>query len=94
MQKYAIVISALSASLLLQACGSPNTRNQVVYPSSPPIPRHAEYRAYPPSHAPETPSTRAGCPGDAEELAPGSICPPSARCFDVSGGRRCISYEG
>ncbi|MFA0811271.1 hypothetical protein [Microbulbifer epialgicus] len=99
MQKSPIVISLLSASLLLAACGTPDARNQVVYPTSAPIPRHAEYRAYPApsSHAPAAPSARktnySSCPGDSEELAPGSICPPSARCFDISGGRRCISYE-
>jgi len=99
MQKFPIVISALSMSLLLVACGTPDTRNQVVYPYSAPTPRHADYRAYPApsSHVPAAPSSRkssySSCPGDSEELAPGSICPPSARCIDISGGRRCISYE-
>ncbi len=92
-----IVIFAFSMSLLLTACGTPNSRNQVVYPHSSPMPRHAEYRSYPSSHVPAAPTERkirhSSCPGDSEELAPGSICPPSARCYDISGGRRCISYE-
>ncbi|WP_444883825.1 hypothetical protein [Microbulbifer sp. PSTR4-B] len=97
MKKFPIAIAALCTSLLLPACGTPDTRNQVVYPTSAPIPRHAEYRAYPSQAMPAAPSTRrsshSSCPGDSEELAPGSICPESARCFDISGGRRCISYE-
>ncbi|WP_444892826.1 hypothetical protein ACJJIE_20635 [Microbulbifer sp. TRSA001] len=99
MQKFAIFISALSMGVFLEGCGAPDTRNQVVYPVSPPIPRHAEYRGYPSSHSshsshvPDAPASPTSCPGDSEELAPGSICPPSARCFDISGGRRCISYE-
>ncbi|WP_226644818.1 hypothetical protein [Microbulbifer variabilis] len=94
MQKRPLIISVFSAGLLLSACGTPDTRNQVVYPNSAPIPRHMEYRAYPSQPAPATrKSSYSSCPGDSEELAPGSICPASARCFDISGGRRCISYE-
>ncbi|MFA0790225.1 hypothetical protein ACCI51_06675 [Microbulbifer echini] len=97
MQQFPLVISALSTVLLLSACGTSDTRNQVVYPTSAPMPRHAEYRAYPSPSMPAAPSVRksnySSCPGDSEELAPGSICPSSARCFDISGGRRCISYE-
>ncbi|WP_444932282.1 hypothetical protein [Microbulbifer sp. SSSA002] len=96
MPKYAIFISVLSLGAFTGGCGAPDTRNHVVYPSNPPIPRHAEYRAYPSSHSshmPDAPVSPSSCPGDAEELAPGSICPPSARCFDISAGRRCISYE-
>ncbi|MBB3063527.1 hypothetical protein [Microbulbifer rhizosphaerae] len=73
---------AFVASLLLAGCGVSDTRDQVVYPHSKPIPRAA-------SHAEQ----RSSCPGNAEELAPGSICPPSAQCFEIYGGRRCIIYE-
>lgn len=83
--------SALAASSLLTGCGVADTRDQVVYPNSRPIPRDASYRV-PSQPAAEQRSTRSGCPNDAEELAPGSICPASARCFE-SGGKRCISYE-
>ncbi|WP_308368527.1 MULTISPECIES: hypothetical protein [unclassified Microbulbifer] len=81
MPKRTIFFFASAASLLLAGCGVTNPREQVVYPHSKPIPRaaHAEQRT--------------SCPGDAEELAPGSICPPSAQCFEIYGGRRCIVYE-
>jgi hypothetical protein len=67
---------------LLSACGTSSTRDEVVYPYSAPVPRAAEQR-----------TNYGGCPGDAEELAPGSICPATAQCFEISGGRRCIVYE-
>ncbi|SDJ68865.1 hypothetical protein [Microbulbifer yueqingensis] len=88
MLKRSILFSAVSAALLA-GCGTPDPRDQVVYPYNPPVPRAAEYRA----PAPEPRANYGSCPGDAEELAEGSICPPTAQCFDISGGKRCIVYE-
>lgn len=85
MPKRTIFFAAFAASLLLVGCGVTDTRDEVVYPHSKPIPRaapHAEQR-----------TNYSSCPGDAEELARGSICPPSAQCFEISGGQRCIVYE-
>jgi len=99
MHRHAIVISALAAATLLAGCGVADTRDEVVYPYSPPIPRAAEYRApSAPQRAPARPAAErklnySTCPDSAEELAPGSICPPSAECYEISGGRRCIVYE-
>ncbi|SHF58387.1 hypothetical protein SAMN04487965_2310 [Microbulbifer donghaiensis] len=98
MQNRAIVFSALATATLLGSCGVADTRDEVVYPATRPIPRAAEYRApsdyRAPAAAPAAQSSGDSvCPGDAEELAPGSICPATAKCFDISGGRRCIDYE-
>lgn len=80
-----LAAATLLVSSLLSACGTSSVRDQVVYPNSAPIPRA-------PAHA-EQKTNYGGCPGDAEELAPGSICPASAQCYEISGGRRCIVYE-
>lgn len=88
MSKRTILFPAAIA-VLLGACGTPDPRDQVVYPANPPVPRAAEYRA--PAAEPRT--NYGTCPGDAEELAQGSICPASAQCFEISGGKRCIVYE-
>ncbi|MGL6161497.1 hypothetical protein [Microbulbifer sp.] len=82
MPKRTIFFSAFAASLLLAGCGVTDARDQVVYPHSKPIPRTAPYA-----------EQRTSCPGDAEELASGSICPPDAQCFEIYSGRRCIVYE-
>ncbi|WP_237067192.1 hypothetical protein [Microbulbifer guangxiensis] len=76
--------SALMAVSLLSACGMQDPRDEVVYPYTSPVPRA-------PVHA-EQKTNYDGCPGEAEELAPGSICPSSAQCFEVAGGKRCIVY--
>ncbi|MFC6634741.1 hypothetical protein [Microbulbifer taiwanensis] len=93
----AILLSSILTLLLLAGCGVADTRDNVVYPYSPPVPRAAEYRAPAEHRAPAQPAAQktnySGCPGDAEELAEGSICPASAQCFEISGGRRCIVYE-
>ena len=85
MRKRVMMLSVMAAATLLSACGTSSVRDQVVYPNSAPIPRA-------PAHA-EQKTNYDGCPGDAEELAPGSICPATAQCYEVSGGRRCIVYE-
>ena len=85
MRKRVTVLSLVAAATLLSACGTSSVRDQVVYPNSAPIPRA-------PAHA-EQKTNYDGCPGDAEELAPGSICPATAQCYEISGGRRCIVYE-
>ncbi|MCX2780873.1 hypothetical protein [Microbulbifer thermotolerans] len=97
MLRYLALARTLLAVTPLVACGVADPRDEVVYPYSRPIPRAAEYRV------PEVPrpvvqpaaseTYRDACPGDAEELAEGSICPPSAQCFDIAGGRRCIVHE-
>lgn len=96
MHRHAIVISALTTATLLAGCGVADTRDEVVYPYSPPVPRAAEYRAPTAQQPPAQPAARKTgydtCPGDAEELAEGSICPPTAQCYEISGGRRCIVY--
>ncbi|HEY8568219.1 hypothetical protein [Microbulbifer sp.] len=78
-----MTLSLLAAATLLSACGTSSVRDQVVYPNSAPVPRAQE----------EQKTNYGGCPGDAEELAPGSICPASAQCYEIAGGRRCIVYE-
>lgn len=97
MQMRAIAIGISAVVLAVSGCGQTDTRDQVVYPYSKPIPRAAEYRAPAQHSAPAAPTSRktsyGSCPGDAEELAPGSICPPSAQCYEISGGKRCIVYE-
>lgn len=97
MQMRNIAIGISVAVLAMSGCGQTDTRDQVVYPYSKPIPRAAEYRAPAQHRAPAAPASKktnyASCPGDAEELAPGSICPASAQCYDISGGKRCIVYE-
>ncbi|MCQ3828157.1 hypothetical protein [Microbulbifer elongatus] len=85
MRKRVMMLSVMAAATLLSACGTSSVRDQVVYPNSAPIPRA-------PAHA-EQRTNYDGCPGDAEELAPGSICPATAQCYEISGGRRCIVYE-
>ncbi|WP_043317554.1 hypothetical protein [Microbulbifer sp. HZ11] len=85
MRKPVMILSVMAAATLLSACGTSSVRDQVVYPNSAPIPRA-------PVHA-EQKTNYDGCPGDAEELAPGSICPATAQCYEISGGRRCIVYE-
>ncbi|QIL91640.1 hypothetical protein GNX18_19020 [Microbulbifer sp. SH-1] len=80
-----LLAAATFSTSLLTACGTSSVRDQVVYPNSAPIPRA-------PAHA-EQKTNYDGCPGDAEELAPGSICPASAQCYEISRGRRCIVYE-
>lgn len=85
MRKIFGLFSALTTASLLSACGTPDPRSEVVYPYTPPTPRA-------PAHA-EQKANYDSCPGDAEELAPGSICPSSAQCFDIAGGKRCIVYE-
>lgn len=80
-----LLAAATFSATLLSACGTSSVRDQVVYPNSAPIPRA-------PAHAVQK-TNYSGCPGDAEELAPGSICPASAQCYEISGGRRCIVYE-
>lgn len=82
MRKRTSLSSILAAAALLAGCGTTDARNQVVYPQSAPAARATEAK-----------TNYSGCPGDAEELAPGSICPASAQCFQISGGRRCIVYE-
>lgn len=84
MRKTMSIFSALAATTMLSACGVHDPRSDVVYPYTQPVPRA-------PVHAEQRPSYD-GCPGDAEELAPGSICPSSAQCFEA-GGKRCIVYE-
>lgn len=79
-----LLVSLLAAATLLPACGTSSVRDQVVYPNSAPIPRQP---------VAERQTNYDACPGDAEELAPGSICPASAQCYEISGGRRCIVYE-
>ncbi|MFI2812355.1 MULTISPECIES: hypothetical protein [Microbulbifer] len=91
MQVRTLAVSVFAAALL-GGCGSTDPRDDVVYPYSQPVPRAAEYRAPAPTNA-EPRSNYGSCPGDAEELAQGSICPPTAQCFDISGGKRCIVYE-
>lgn len=92
MNKPTIMFSALAAATLLAGCGTTDPRSDVVYPYSRPVPK-AEYREQR-VPAPATRKTSYGsCPGDAEELAPGSICPASAQCYEISGGKRCIVYE-
>lgn len=97
MHRHPILISTLATALLLAGCGVTDTRDDVVYPYSPPVPRAAEYRAPEAQRAPAQPAARQTsydtCPGDAEELAEGSICPPTAQCFEISGGKRCIVHE-
>lgn len=96
MLRCATVIFAFTAAVPFSGCGVADTRDQVVYPYYRPIPRAAEYRApqvQPPVAQPAAEKTSYdACPGDAEELAEGSICPPTAQCFEISGGRRCIVY--
>ena len=97
MHKRAIVIGVSAAVLSVVGCGQTDTRDQVVYPYTKPIPRAAEYRgpaqhSAPPASKPVGKKAYTSCPGDAEELAPGSICPPTAKCYDISGGKRCIDY--
>lgn len=84
MRKRVICLSLLASATFLSACGTSSVRDQVVYPNSAPIPHQPKL---------EQKTNYDGCPGDAEELAPGSICPPTAQCYEVSGGRRCIVYE-
>ncbi|GAA5526039.1 hypothetical protein Maes01_02628 [Microbulbifer aestuariivivens] len=84
MRKTLSFFTAFIAATMLSACGTHDPRNEVVYPYSKPVPRA-------PAHAEQRTSYQ-GCPGDAEELAPGSICPSSAQCFEVAGGKRCIKY--
>lgn len=92
MQYRILFMTTLTAATLLSACGVTDTRDQVVYPPTAPIPRAAPaYHAAPAPHT-ERKTNYANCPESAEELAPGSICPPSAQCFEISGGRRCIVY--
>lgn len=92
MKMSVFVLSTVAATILLGGCGTTDPRSDVVYPYNPPTPK-AEYREQR-TTAPATRRSASGsCPGDAEELAPGSICPQSARCFKVSGGKRCIDYE-
>lgn len=91
-----MAIFACTAVVSFSGCGVADTRDQVVYPYSRPVPRAAEYRA-PQVQAPAVqPAAEKvdhdACPGDAEELAEGSICPATAQCFEISGGRRCIVY--
>lgn len=72
----------LAATMSLGACGATSVRDQVVYPNSAPIVRPSvQLNRYD------------SCSEEAEELAPGSICPATARCYNISGGRRCIEYE-
>ncbi|WP_158681536.1 hypothetical protein [Microbulbifer pacificus] len=80
-----LLAAATLSTSLLTGCGTSSVRDQVVYPNSAPIPRA-------PAHAQQK-TNYSGCPGDAEELAPGSICPATAQCYEISGGRRCIVYE-
>ncbi|WP_323846833.1 hypothetical protein [Microbulbifer magnicolonia] len=91
-----LIFAGFAAAILLAGCGVADTRDEVVYPYSKPIPRTAEYRATAAPPAPAAPAAQktnySTCPGDAEELAEGSICPPTAQCFEISGGRRCIVY--
>nr|WP_010130995.1 hypothetical protein [Microbulbifer agarilyticus] len=84
MYKRTTLFSLLAAVTLVAACGTSSVRDQVVYPNSAPIPREP---------VAEQKTNYDGCPGDAEELAPGSICPATAQCYEISGGRRCIVYE-
>lgn len=92
MPKFTLTGAAMAA-IVLAGCGTTDPRDEVVYPYSQPVPR-ADYRAPAQPAATRSPSySGSGCPGDAEELAPGSICPASAKCFEVSGGKRCIEYE-
>ena len=99
MRNRLLVFAAITAPILFGGCGVADTRDDVVYPYSPPVPRAAEYRAAPQYRAPAAqPSTQkanysSACPADAEELAPGSICPSTAQCYEISGGKRCIVYE-
>ncbi|WP_295801547.1 hypothetical protein [uncultured Microbulbifer sp.] len=81
---FSLLLSLLAAATLLSACGTSSVRDQVVYPNSAPVPRQP---------AAEQQTNYDACPGDAEELAPGSICPATAQCYEISGGRRCIVYE-
>ncbi|WP_346839004.1 hypothetical protein [Microbulbifer sp. SAOS-129_SWC] len=90
MLKMTLTGAALAAAALLAGCGTTDPRDEVVYPYSQPVPR-ADYRA--PAQPARSSSYSGGCPGDAEELAPGSMCPASAKCFEISGGKRCIEYE-
>ncbi|MEW5251311.1 hypothetical protein [Microbulbifer sp. 2201CG32-9] len=97
MLKLIPIAAALATAIILAGCGVADTRDDVIYPYSKPLPRSASYRneAPPPPRVQSTRggrSSAAGCPSNAEELAPGSICPPTAQCFEVSGGRRCIIY--
>ena len=92
MFKRSISVGILTALGVLSGCGVSDTRDEVVYPYTQPVPRAASYRGAPPPPAAEPRTSGGVCPGDAEELAPGSICPPTAKCYDISGGRRCIEY--
>lgn len=102
MQKAVLLFSTIATAIVLGGCGVEDTRDQVVYPYSPPVPR-AEYRSpdyqssgyrAPAQQAqPVQRRNYSACPGDAEELAPGSICPSTAQCYEISGGKRCIVYE-
>jgi len=78
------LVATLPLMGLISGCGTSSVRDQVVYPNSAPIPRQP---------VAEQKTNYDGCPGDAEELAPGSICPATAQCYEISGGRRCIVYE-
>ncbi|WP_250459573.1 hypothetical protein [Microbulbifer litoralis] len=96
MTRFAFILPAIAviAATLLGGCGTTDPRDEVVYPYSRPIPK-AEYREQrAPAPAPASSKRNYdACPGDAEELAPGSICPASAQCYEISGGKRCIVYE-